>query len=102
MGSLIEAAAGERSHRAAGMTTGRAAPAAEPREAGRYLCAAGGGPGRGANPFKREADSLEREASTQSSGAPDPCGSDPESRGLQLEFPELFGNQAERPPPGAE
>lgn len=63
-------------------------------ETGRYLCAAGG-PGRGADPF---------------SGGPtardlaDPPDFWPYAAGdsdLQMKLPELFGNQAERPPPGA-
>jgi hypothetical protein len=93
MVSVIEREAGTETVSAAGTNMERAGAAAEPEEFGRYVCAAGGGPGRGADPFRAGP------ALAETSGLPDLAW----GRGcdLQLEFPDLLGNQAERPPPGA-
>jgi hypothetical protein len=92
MVSVIEREAGTETVSAAGTNMERAASTAEPREFGRYLCAAAGGPGSGADPFKPGP------APAEPSGMPDLAWG--RRRDLQLEFPDLFGNQAERPPPG--
>ena len=94
MVSVIEREARAETVSTTGERTERAAPVEGPKEFGRYLCAAGGGPGRGADPFKPDQPPAEPSGMPASEWG--------RRRDLQLEFPDLLGNQAERPPPGAE